>query len=147
VRGFQYLIKPFSENAEQQATVNYLKSLYPEILFTTGLLGVRLPAWAAWLLKALGYRNGTPDIHIYAARHGYHALFLEMKCKRLEYIENGKKEVRYPGTVTDEQKEFHKKLTEEGYFVEVAYGSQQATGIIDRYLDAKTEFVKLGGTD
>jgi hypothetical protein len=134
MKNFQYLIKPFSENAEQQATIIYLKTRYPGVLFTTGLLGIKLPEWAMWLLIALGYRSGTPDIQVYVARHGFYGLFIEMKCRRMEYIENGQKKVRYAGKVTDEQLAFHEKLTANGYLVKVCYGADEAIRVIDGYL-------------
>ncbi len=134
-RGFQYLIKPFSENAEQQTTVNHLKTRYPNVLFTTGLLGIRLPAWAMWLLNALGYRSGTPDIHIYEPRRGYHGLFIEMKRPRSEYMDGGKRVVVYPGKVTPEQAEFHHELEKRGYYVAVCYSSKEAEKVIDWYLN------------
>jgi hypothetical protein len=135
MKGFQYLIKPFSENAEQQATVNYLKTVYPNVLFTTGLMGIRLPAWAMWLLNALGYTPGTPDIAIYEPRSEFHGLFLEMKRPRSEYIENGKRKVNYPGVLSKEQKDFHAKLIARRYVVRVCYGYDQAKLEIDIYLN------------
>ena len=134
MRGFQYLIKPFSENAEQQTTINYIKTRYPNVLFTTGLLGIRLPAWAMWLLIALGYRIGTSDLLILEARKNYHGLLIELKCIEYTYIdEKGKKKKRYAGKPSDEQKEFMNLALQRGYKACVCIGSNEACKVIDEY--------------
>lgn len=130
---FQYLIKPFSENVCQQSTVNYLRTVYPSVLFTTGLLGIKLPAWAMWLLAALGYKNGTPDVMIFEPRHGFHGLFIEMKRGRTEYIEAGKRVVMYPGKLSEDQTEVLARLNALGYEAHVCYGFDQAKAVIDAY--------------
>jgi len=131
---FQYLIKPFSENAEQQATVNYIKTRHPNVLFTTGLLGIRLPKWALWLLNALGYRSGTPDIHIYEPRRFYNGLFIEMKRPRRVYVENGVRKISPAGSLSKEQINFLAELNKRGYKAIVCFSYEEATRAIDEYL-------------
>lgn len=133
-RNYQHLIKPFSENAEQQATVNYLKSVYPNVLFTTGLMGIKLPDWAMWLLIVLGYRPGTTDIMIFEPRGQFHGLMIEMKRPKTSYIENGEKKTLYPSPVSDEQKAMHTALNERGYLTTVCYGFSSAQNVINEYM-------------
>jgi hypothetical protein len=134
LKGFQYLIKPFSENAEQQSVVNYLKTVYPNVLFTTGLLGIHLPEWAMWLLVTLGYKAGTPDILIFEPRGMHHGLMMEMKRPRSEYMENGKKKIKYQGKLSDEQKAVLNELQKRGYYIAVCYCYDEAKRVIDEYL-------------
>jgi hypothetical protein len=136
---FQYLIKPFSENADQQVVVNYLKARYPGVKFTTGLLGIHLPAWAQWLLMALGYSMGTPDIMIFkpvtptGPVAWYYGLFIELKRKSFELIEDGERK-KYPaGKPSTEQIEWCEYLNANGYQAKVCTGSQEAIDTIDQY--------------
>ncbi len=154
MRSYQYLIKPFSENAEQQKIVNYLKARYPNVKFTTGLLGIRLPKWAAWLLIALGYGPGTPDLMIFKPKifkiasfdmkgnptkldgetMCYHGLFIEIKNPKHTAIVNGKIKQSRPGTVADNQKEWQDYLNQNGYKSCICYGAMAAEIEIEKYL-------------
>lgn len=71
-------------------------------------------------LKAAGVKSGVPDIFLPVARGKWFGLFIEMK-----YGKN---------TPTKNQKEWIDDLKEEGYRVEVCYGWEQASKIIEEYL-------------
>jgi hypothetical protein len=131
---FFNLIKPFSENAEQQKVVNYLKTYHPNVLFTTGLLGMKLSHWQGWLLRTLGYANGTPDLMIFKPNHIEHGLFIEMKRPKRSYIENGITKIIPEGKVSENQKEFLKRLRAEGYVAVVAFGADECIDIIENYM-------------
>lgn len=71
-------------------------------------------------LKAAGVKSGVPDLFLPVARGKWFGLFIEMK-----YGKN---------TTTKNQKEWIADLTEQGYRVEVCYGWEQASKIIEEYL-------------
>ena len=71
--------------------------------------------------KAMGVKAGVPDIFLPSARGGFFGCYIEMK--------------RIKGsTVTSNQKEWHKSLQEQGYFVAVAYGMEEAVKYLEAYL-------------
>jgi hypothetical protein len=74
----------------------------------------------AMLLKAEGLTSGVPDLCLPVARGGYHGLYLEMK-----YGTN---------TTSEAQDAWIEALRSQGYFVQVAYGYDQATQCIEAYL-------------
>lgn len=71
-----------------------------------------------------GLRPGVPDLFLPVARHGYHGLFIELKCgdnkplqKQLEWLEH---------------------LRAEGYLCEVVWDSvDEVIEIIEEYLEGK----------
>ena len=75
-------------------------------------------------LKAEGVTAGIPDLCLPVARQGYHGLYIEMK----KSVEDGR------STVSTHQKEKIDELIQEGYHVEVCYGSVEAIAVIQSYL-------------
>ena len=71
--------------------------------------------------KAQGVKAGMPDIHLPAARGGFHSLYIELK--RLE-----------GGSVSQHQKDRIADLREEGNRVEVCKGWEEAAQVIMDYL-------------
>ena len=65
-------------------------------------------------------KAGVPDLCLPVARNGFHGLYIEMK-----YGKN---------KTTDNQKEWLKALTDQGYYTVVCYGAEEAERIIARYL-------------
>lgn len=74
------------------------------------------------MMKKMGLRNGVPDLVLPVARHGYHALFIEMKRAHGS-----------PSDVDDEQQHWHAMLREEGNKVEVCFGATQAIKALEEY--------------
>ena len=72
--------------------------------------------------KAEGVKAGVPDIHLPVARCGYHSLYIEVKR-------------RHGNTTTENQDEWIAKLRAQGNAVEVAYGWEHASQIIESYLN------------
>ena len=70
--------------------------------------------------KAMGVKAGVSDIFLPVSRGGYHGLYIELKAK--------------DGRPTKEQKDFIAAVEQEGYFAVVAYGGEEASKIIERYL-------------
>ncbi|WP_434794402.1 hypothetical protein TPDSL_13810 [Terrisporobacter petrolearius] len=74
-------------------------------------------------LKRQGVKAGVPDLSLPVARNNFHGLYIEMKVGS--------------NTCTDNQKEWLRRLKEEGYMCKVCYGADEAIGIIKEYLNIK----------
>ncbi len=81
-----------NENQHQRLVVNYVRAIESEcsgkirngaarLRFTHPANGAQFKNGARTCsnLKALGLMKGTPDLVFFAARQGYHGLFIEMK--------------------------------------------------------------------
>jgi hypothetical protein len=104
----------------QCAVMFWIKTQYPEALVTIAPNGMKLNIGQAVKLKRMGYSKGTPDICIFEARKGKHGLFIELKTRT--------------GKVSPEQKEWHQKLKERNYEVEVCWSFEEAICTIENYL-------------
>tara|TARA_R100000808_G_C2136553_1_gene144841 strand:- start:660 stop:1007 length:348 start_codon:yes stop_codon:yes gene_type:complete len=106
----------------QASIVRYLQ--YNKILFCASAGGVRVSSmYQAKMMKATGYVKGFPDIFIYECRGKYSGLAIEVKVKG-----------NYP---TKEQKEWLKKLEDNGYLASWVNNFDDAIKIIENYLQLK----------
>ena len=71
-------------------------------------------------LKAEGVLAGVADLCLPAARRGYHGLYLEMKSEE--------------GVATEQQKEFLRGVSGEGYCAVIAQGVGEARAALEWYL-------------
>ncbi len=71
-------------------------------------------------LKAEGVLAGVADLCLPAPRHGYHGLYLEMKSE--------------VGVTTEEQKEFLRGVSAEGYCAVIAQGVDEARETLEWYI-------------
>jgi hypothetical protein len=71
-------------------------------------------------LKAEGVLAGVADLCLPAARRGYHGLYLEMKSEE--------------GVATEDQKEFLRGVSGEGYCAVVARGIDDARDVFEWYI-------------
>jgi hypothetical protein len=71
-------------------------------------------------LKAEGVLAGVADLCLPAARRGYHGLYLEMKSEE--------------GVATEEQKEFLRGVSGEGYCAVIAQGVDDAKSTLEWYI-------------
>jgi hypothetical protein len=71
-------------------------------------------------LKAEGVLAGVADLCLPAARRGYHGLYLEMKSEE--------------GVATEEQKEFLRGVSGEGYCAVIAQGVDDARDVLEWYI-------------
>ncbi len=69
-------------------------------------------------LKAMGVKAGVPDIFLPVARGAYHGCFIELKRP----ADRG----RSVGIVSDKQLEWLRALQDQGYYVAVCYGWEDA---------------------
>lgn len=71
-------------------------------------------------LKEEGVKSGVPDIELPVGREGYLGLFIEMKVGK--------------NKTTDNQEQWLKKLSEQGYKTAVCYGWEEASKLIENYM-------------
>lgn len=88
-------------------------------------------------LERMGVKAGFPDIFIFAAKNGYHGLFVELKIYKanrdLEFIKNN---IKPKGSLaTDNQVSMISSLNHQGYLAVVAYGYDAGIKIIKDYLN------------
>ena len=80
-------------------------------------------AYVAGQLLRQGMRKGFPDNFIPIARGGFHGLFIELKRAKKSLSKK-----------SPEQREWVKKLNEEGYKALFCYGAEEAKKVISEYL-------------
>ena len=115
------------ERGEQIAVIQWVRlneRRYPELalLFHPPNGGSR-NVIEATNLKRMGVRSGIPDLILPVSRHGYHALYIEMKSGR--------------GRVSAAQADMIERLKEYGNHVAICYDAGAAIDVIEWYLDIK----------
>lgn len=113
------------ESIEQQSLMQwaeYFSKNIPELelLYHIPNGGKRSKREAA-RFKREGVKAGVPDLHLPVARGGYHGLYVEMKAPK--------------GKTSKNQENWIEKLTNQGYYVVVCYGWEEASKSILSYLD------------
>ncbi len=116
------------ESQEQQALIRWAemqKATYPELELLHHIPngGYRNIATAK-RLKREGVKAGVPDLCLPAPKGKWHGLYIEMKAER--------------GKVSGNQKWWIEKLQQQGYYVTVCYGWEEAKETILRYLKGVT---------
>lgn len=106
------------EDRIQVDIVKWFRQTYPDVLITSTQAGMRRSKLGAIMMKRLGYTNGTPDLIIFAARKGWHALLIELKHKSAQ---------------SKDQLAFMTTCGKEGYWYVLAYGIDQAKDAINNY--------------
>lgn len=123
---------PEPSEFDQQCAVfrfaELMSNLYPELELLVGSLnGVRLTIGQAVKAKKAGMKKGYPDIRLDVARGPYHGLRIELKRQK-------------GGVVSPEQKEWLRRLSEQGYYTVVCYGEDEAKAILMRYVSGGSIF-------
>lgn len=113
------------EDTEQIAVIewaNWNRSHHPELelLFHVPNGGKRNATEAA-RFKAMGVKAGVPDLCLPVPRGGYAGLYIEMK-----YSKN---------KPTDNQRQWITDLQKQGYKVAVCWSAQDATRLLELYLE------------
>ena len=113
------------EAEEQEAVFKWAgihEKRLPDLKYLNGSMnGAKRSKLTAIRAKRQGLKKGFPDIHLPVPRCGYHGLFIELKRVK-------------GGTVSKEQKEIIRGLSENGYFACVCLGHGPAIEIIEKYL-------------
>lgn len=68
------------EDYVHAALCNFIKTNYPDVIFTSDLSGIRLPMKLARKVKPLKSSRGIPDLIIFWPANGFHGLLLEIKA-------------------------------------------------------------------
>lgn len=113
-----------TEEQEQQAVMewaSYMAGRYPELslLHHVPNGGSRNRLEAA-KLKRMGVKAGVPDLVLPVPRGGYAGAYIEMKVGR--------------NTTTEKQREWGKRLKEQGYYVKVCYSAREVEEVLEKYL-------------
>lgn len=115
------------EDSEQAMLFNWAmmaRGKYPELdlMYAIPNGGYR-SIKTAKLMKATGVKAGIPDICLPVARHGFHALYIEMKRRK-------------GGTVSVAQKSMINALAAQGNLAIVCYGMDEAIDALKNYLSS-----------
>ena len=134
--------KPPTEAYIQQQICEYIRLQYPDVFFTSDMAGVNLNIVVASKMKKLRCSRGVPDLMIFEARHGSHALFIELKRPeaRVFYAKTGQPKDEHVA----EQVEVLHTLRAKGYCAEMVRGFDNAKFLIDWYLRSETPNVLIG---
>lgn len=114
------------ESDHQQALFQWSKLMqgqYPELklLHAIGNGNSRVNAIQGARMKRQGVLAGVSDIMLPVSRNGFHGLYVELKVKG--------------GRVSDSQKWWQCKTTEQGYYSTICYGWVEASEVIKKYLE------------
>jgi hypothetical protein len=114
------------ERAHQVALIKWVRTvrdIYPVLKLLYAIPnGGKRNLRVARKLKAEGVLVGVADLCLPAARRGYHGLYLEMKSEE--------------GVATEEQKEFLRGVSGEGYCAVIAQGVDEAQATLEWYIGA-----------
>ena len=113
-----------SEHDEQAALFEWMawnEPRLPDLWFAYAIPnGTRTTIRIAKRMKDEGVKKGVPDIHLPVARGRYHGLYIEMKVGK--------------NKPSPEQKEWLRRLAEQGHFTICCYGWMQAAKILESYI-------------
>jgi hypothetical protein len=118
--------KNHHESDMQIKVASWIKTNYPDCLFTIAPNDIKMKIYQAKILKQRGYRKGTSDFLIFEPRGIYHGFFLELKTAE--------------GKVSEEQKNFLMQANDRGYMISVARCYDEAIYKIHNYLIGKVNF-------
>ena len=120
-----------SEYTEHKAVSKYIKTQYPNTVFTSDSSGVRLSIGNAKKMIALKSIHKIPDLIILHPNKNYHGLIIEIKDKdKSPYLKNGKLST---SKHVQEQNKTLKYLSKLGYKAVFGVGFEQCKKIIDEY--------------
>lgn len=124
------------ESGHQEAIIEWCSwniQQYPELdlLYHVPNGGKRDKATAI-ALKRQGVKAGVPDLVLPVARCGYHGLYIELKAPG--------------GSVQKSQREYIKRLRQQGYLAVICYGWQESVQLISDYLDGQLLKDAVAGT-
>ena len=133
-----------TEEGEQKQLINWVKTQYPNLLFTADLGGVRLPMGVRKKMKAMRCKRGHPDLMFQKAKKDnatimYCGLAIEFKKKGV-VVKNKDGSLRKDKHLK-EQYDYLLELQEQGWFACFAVGVLEAKNIIQKYLNDDWDIV------
>jgi hypothetical protein len=124
-----------SKNYETKVQLDiseYIKSNYPDVIFTAESGGIRLTMGQSMVAKRCRSSRGLPDMWIMEAKKGYNGCFIELKKHDVKIFKQDGFYVSLEHI--REQEEMQYRLRQKGYFCEFAVGLDEAKKIVDWYL-------------
>lgn len=121
-----------NEENLQLMVCRYIRTAYPDVIFTADSSGIKLNMGQAMKMKSMKSSDSKfPDLMIFEPRGNFKGLFLELKRDGEKvYQKNG---LPYSGHITEQWKTL-KRLKVKGYFAEFAIGFTHAQQLIDAYM-------------
>jgi hypothetical protein len=111
---------------------NYLRTNYPDVVFTTDLSGVRLTMKLAKQCKPLRSSRGIPDLLVLHPAHNYHGLCIEIKDDAAKSLRCKNGAPRQDAHLL-EQTQVIERLRKVGYFACFARGFAGGRKAIEAY--------------
>jgi len=110
----------------------YIRTQYPDVIFTSEPSGLRLPIGLAVKLKSLRSGAKLPDLWIIERMGDYGGLFIELKATDIRNKKGG-----FKSPHITEQAKVIDRLIDKGYNAGFAVGFDQAKSVIDSYLNSE----------
>ncbi len=123
------------EEKLQIAICQYIKTQYPDVIFTSEASGLRLPIGLAVKAKKMRSKHTLPDLWILEPSGGFHGLIIELKTKSAF---NDKGDLK-PTPHVKAQLETINILNIKGYASAFCGGFDAAKDLIDNYMKLKTK--------
>jgi hypothetical protein len=117
------------EEVIHRQVCQYIRTQYPDVIFTSEPSGLRLPIGLAVKLSKLRSGAKLPDLWILERRGNYGGLFIELKAEGIL-----KKNLEYKTPHIAAQAELIDRLLEKGYSATFAVGFEDARMEIDMYM-------------
>ena len=125
----------------QVAITDYLRVVFPYIIFRSDLGGVRLSKGAAIKVKRIQKSRGFPDLSICASMIGYSGLYLELKPSKDDvFIKSRERLINGKASHLLEQCAVLMQLREQGYAADLVFGYTETVDSISEYLHGDVNF-------
>jgi hypothetical protein len=129
--------KPARKNKKEEENLsiqvcNYLKTDYPDVIFTAESSGIRVPIHVAAKMKKQRSDKGLPDLIILEPNQKYKGICLELKKEGVKIFKDDGS--LYANEHHQEQHEILGRLRKKGYWAEFSCGFDATKKIIDWYM-------------
>lgn len=128
------------EGLLQEEIVRYLRTKYPNVIFSAGSEGIKLTIGQAIKAKRQGVINkALPDLIILEPQYSFCGLCIEIKREDVKIFKKDK--TLYKNPHHESQHKLLQRLKKKGYQATFGIGEKHIKTIIDSYL--KFDFTKL----
>lgn len=114
-----------------QSVCQYIRTRYPDVIFTSEPSGLYVTPGQARVLKSMRSDAGLPDLWILEPRGIYHGCLLELKATNIFKKDGSLKKNPH----TERQAQILQKLRCLGYYADFVIGMDEAVSVIDRYMN------------
>lgn len=132
-----------SEYELQIVCLDWLRSVYPNVIYRSDLAGVRVPIGLAVKIKASQKFRGYPDVSLDHPAFGYSGMKVELKREGDVFTKSGAL-VSANKIHHIEQAAILIQLAERGYCVDLAIGFDQFQRSIEAYMSGTLEPLGFG---